>query len=68
MGKIKQKTHKATAKKFNIRNSGSVKYKRAGANHNTVSYSSKRLRKLRTSHGLSLADNKRIKRLLDRMK
>jgi len=68
MAKIKQKTHKATAKKFNIRNSGSVKYKRAGANHNTVSYSSKRLRKLRTSHGLSLADNKRIKRLLDRMK
>ena len=68
MAKIKQKTPKATAKKFNIRNSGSVKYKRAGANHNTVSYSSKRLRKLRTSHGLSLADNKRIKRLLDRMK
>ena len=68
MAKIKQKTHKATAKKFRIRNSGSVKYKRAGANHNTVGYSSKRLRKLRTSHGLSLADNKRIKRLLDRMK
>ena len=47
MAKIKQKTHKATAKKFRIRNSGSVKYKRAGANHNTVGYSSKRLRKLR---------------------
>ena len=41
MAKIKQKTHKATAKKFRIRNSGSVKYKRAGANHNTVGYSSK---------------------------
>ena len=68
MAKNKIKTHKATAKKFNVRNSGTVKYKRAGANHNTVSYSSKRLRKLRTSHGLSLADNKRIKRLLDRMK
>ena len=46
MAKIKQKTHKATAKKFRIRNSGSVKYKRAGANHNTVGYSSKRLRKI----------------------
>ena len=68
MAKIKQKTHKATAKKFRIRNSGSVKYKRAGANHNTVSYSSKRLRKLRTAHGLSGADNKRIKKLLDRMR
>ena len=68
MAKIKQKTHKATAKKFNIRNSGSVKYKRAGANHNTVGYSTKRMRKLRKAHGLSSADNKRIKRLLDRMK
>ena len=68
MAKIKQKTHKATAKKFRIRNSGSVKYKRARANHNTVGYSSKRLRKLRTAHGLSGADNKRIKKLLDRMR
>ena len=67
MGKIKQKTHKATAKKFSIRNSGSVKYKRPGANHNTVGYSSKRMRKLRKAHGLSSADNNRLKRLLDRM-
>ncbi|MBO6244206.1 MAG: 50S ribosomal protein L35 [Clostridia bacterium] len=67
MGKIKQKTHKATAKKFKIRNSGSVKYKRQGANHNTVGYSSKRMRKLRKAHGISSADNRRLKRLLDRM-
>ena len=53
MAKIKQKTHKATAKKFRIRNSGSVKYKRAGANHNTVGYSSKRLRKLRLNLNLA---------------
>ena len=68
MAKIKQRTHKATAKKFNVRNSGTVKYKRAGANHNTVGYSSKRLRKLRTSNGLYSVDNKRIKKLLDRMR
>lgn len=68
MAKLKQKTHKATAKKFSIRNSGSVKYKRAGANHNTVGYSTKRMRKLRKAHELSTSDNKRIKRLLDRMK
>ena len=67
MGKIKQKTHKATAKKFRIRNSGSVKYKRPGANHNTVGYSTKRMRKLRKAHELSSADNNRLKRLLDRM-
>ena len=68
MGKIKQKTHKATDKKFIIRKSGSVKYKRAGANHNTIGYSTKRMRKVRKAHGLSSADNRRIKRLLDRMK
>ena len=68
MAKNKIKTHKASAKKFFKRNSGSVKYKRAGANHNTVGYSSKRLRKLRSAHGISGADNKRIKKLLDRMR
>lgn len=68
MAKNKIKTHKATAKKFNVRNSGTVKYKRAGANHNTVSYSTKRLRKLRSAHGISSADNRRIKKLLDRLR
>ena len=68
MAKNKIKTHKASAKKFFKRNSGSVKYKRPGANHNTVGYSTKRMRKLRKAHGLSSADNKRIKKLLDRMK
>ena len=68
MAKIKQKTHKATAKKFRIRNSGSVKYKRAGANHNTVGYSSKRMRKLRSAHGISRADNRRIKKLLESLR
>ena len=68
MAKNKIKTHKASAKKFFKRNSGSVKYKRPGANHNTVGYSTKRMRKLRKAHELSSADTKRIKRLLDRMK
>ena len=68
MAKNKIKTHKASAKKFFKRNSGSVKYKRPGANHNTVGYSTKRMRKLRKVHGVSSADNRRIKRLLDRMK
>ncbi len=68
MAKNKIKTHKATAKKFNVRNSGTVKYKRAGANHNTVGYSSKRLRKLRSAHGISRADNRRIKKLLESLR
>ena len=68
MAKNKIKTHKATAQKFNVRNSGTVKYKRAGANHNTVGYSSKRLRKLRSAHGISRADNRRIKKLLESLR
>ena len=68
MGKIKQKTHKATAKKLNVRNGGPVKFKRAGANHKTVGYSSKRMRSLRKGSTLSSSDNKRLKRLIDRMK
>ena len=67
MAKLKQKTHKATAKKLQIRNSGSVKFKRPGANHNTVGYPTKRLRKLRKASSLSSSDNKRLKRLIDRM-
>ena len=68
MGKLKIKTHKATAKKLKKRNSGSVKFKRQGANHNTVGYPAKRMRKLRKSASLSSADNKRLKRLLDSIK
>ena len=52
----------AKVKKFNIRNSGSVKYKRAGANHNTVSYKTKRLRRLRKVGQLSNSDTRRLKR------
>ena len=68
MAKIKQKTHKATAKKFKIRSGGSVKYKRPGANHNTVGYSTKIMRKLRKAHGLSSADTSRLKRILDTLR
>lgn len=68
MGKNKIKTHKATAKKITKRNSGSIKFKRQGANHNTVGYPTKRMRKLRKSASLSSADNKRLKRLIDNLK
>ena len=66
MGKIK--THKATAKKLTKRNSGSIKFKRQGANHNTVGYPTKRLRKLRKSASLSTADTNRLRRLIDTLK
>ena len=66
MGKLK--THKATAKKLKKRNSGSIKFKRQGANHNTVGYPTKRLRKLRKSASLSKADTNRLKRIIDTLK
>ena len=44
MGKLKQKTHKGTKKSIMLRNSGSAKFKKPGANHKTVSYTTKRLR------------------------
>ncbi len=67
MGKLKQKTHKGTKKSIMLRNSGSAKFKKPGANHKTVGYSAARMRNLRKGSELSKADSKRLKRLIDRM-
>ena len=68
MAKNKIKTHKASAKKFKVRNSGSVTFKRAGANHNTTGYSTKRMRHLGEAGQLSGSDSKRLKRIIDTLK
>lgn len=68
MGKLKQKTHKGVKKSIMLRNSGSAKFKKPGANHKTVSYTASRMRRLRKGSSLSSADSKRLKRLIDRMK
>lgn len=68
MKKNKIKTHKSSAKKFKKTNSGLVKFKRQGANHNTVSYPAKRMRKLRKSASLSSSDAKRLKSIIERLK
>ena len=36
MAKCKQKTHRATKKVLNVRNSGSITYKKSGGNHKTA--------------------------------
>ena len=59
MAKNKIKTHKASAKKFKVRNSGSVTFKRAGT---------KRMRHLREAGQLSGSDSKRLKRIIDTLK
>ena len=66
--RLKLFSTEASAKKFNVRNSGSVTFKRAGANHNTTGYSTKRMRHLREEGQLSNSDSKRLKRIIDTLK
>ena len=40
----KQKTHKATSKVLNKRNSGTITYKKSGGNHQTAKDSAKAVR------------------------
>ena len=68
MGKLKQKTHRGTKKKFILRNSGSVKYMQKGAGHLTSKKSTKTLRNLRKGQELSKVDSRRLKRLIDLMR
>lgn len=52
----KQKTHKASKKVLNVRNSGSITYKKSGGNHQTAKDSSKQIRKRRKQGTLSKAN------------
>lgn len=52
----KQKTHKASRKVLNVRNSGSITYKKSNGNHQTAGDSSKQIRKRRNKGTLSKAN------------
>lgn len=62
--KNKMKTHKASAKVFRKRKSGSIKITRQGILHNTGKNSSKRARQKRNGSALHKSDYKRIKDLI----
>ena len=62
--KNKMKTHKASAKVFRKRKSGSIKVTRQGVLHNTGKNSSKRARQKRNGSTLHKSDYKRIKDLI----
>lgn len=57
----KQKTHKATKKVLNVRNSGSVTYKKSNGNHKTAKDSSKQIRQRRKAGVLNDSNVKRLK-------
>lgn len=57
----KQKTHKATKKVLNVRNSGSITYKKGNGNHKTAKDSSKQVRNRRKAGVLSDSNAKRLK-------
>ncbi len=60
----KQKTHKSTKKVLNVRNSGSITYKKSGANHKTAKDSSKQVRKRRTQGTLNKGDMAKLKAVI----
>lgn len=60
----KQKTHKATKKVLNKRNSGSITYKKSNGNHKTAKDSSKQIRKRRKAGTLSKGNAARLKSVI----
>lgn len=57
----KQKTHKATKKVLNLRNSGTITYKKSGGNHKTSKDSSKQVRQRKNCGNLSKATTAKLK-------
>ena len=60
----KQKTHKSTKKVLNVRNSGSITYKKSGGNHKTAKDSSKQVRQRRNKGQLAKGIAKRLKKVI----
>ena len=60
----KQKTHKATKKVLNVRNSGSITYKKSNGNHKTAKDSSKQVRQRRNKGILAKGEADRLKNVI----
>lgn len=60
----KQKTHKSTKKVLNVRNSGSITYKKSNGNHKTAKDSSKQIRNRRKAGTLSKSNEARFKAVI----
>ena len=60
----KQKTHKSTKKVLNVRNSGSITYKKSNGNHKTAKDSSKQVRQRRNKGTLGKGEASRLKSVI----
>jgi large subunit ribosomal protein L35 len=60
----KMKTHKSAAKRFKVRKSGSITRGRTPADHLLTKKSSKRKRHMRKAGTISIADDRRVRRML----
>jgi large subunit ribosomal protein L35 len=60
----KMKTNRGAAKRFRLNGSGSLKRKKAYANHILTKKSTKRKRNLRQQTGVSSSDLKRVEKML----
>ena len=60
----KQKTHSASKKVINKRNSGSFTFKKSGGNHKTAKDSSKAIRQRRKQGTVSKGDLSRLKSVI----
>ncbi len=60
----KQKSHKATKKVLNVRNSGSITYKKSGGNHQTNKDTSKQVRKRRIKGALTNSEANKLKAVI----
>lgn len=64
MAKLKLKTNRATAKRFNVTSTGKVQHKKKGMRHNLECRSKKAKRKLRQTGYLTGADAANTKALI----
>ncbi len=62
----KQKTNKATSKRFKVTGSGRLLRRHAMKSHNLEKKSAKRRRKLRRDHAVDGSDVREVRRLLGR--
>lgn len=60
----KQKTHKASRKVLNVRNSGSITYKKSNGNHKTAKDTSKQVRQRRNAGSISKGDLASLKSVI----
>ena len=64
--KIKAKTHKGLSKVLKVRKGGTVKFQPANKNHKLTHKSNASRRRRHHESGLSSADNKRLKTIINK--